>query len=229
MWRTGRCKWPTRALLLIGMVGALLLARLTSQTTMVDLWLAMAVTGLGLGGLSAVLITVVQNAMPYRSLGEVTAGLSFFGALAVALTGPFFHWLAQTSYAEVLTRLPPEGRAGVDVFAAPLDALSWVFLVTAALMAVGFVIALWLPETPVGRTTVPSSPRPTGLGRLRGPRRHAATSLPPPSVPTIAERRRAPSLSARPARAAGHRPATAAGGSPARPSPTTTRAPQAVG
>ena len=191
MWRTGRCKWPTRALLLIGMVGALLLARLTSQTTMVDLWLAMAVMGLGLGGMSAVLITVVQNAMPYRSLGEVTAGLSFFGALAVALTGPFFHWLARTSYAEVLTRPPPEGRAGVDVFAAPLDALSWVFLVTAVLMAVGFVIALWLPETPVGRTTVPSSPRPTGLGRLRGPRRHAATSLPPPRIPTIAERRRA--------------------------------------
>ena len=191
MWRTGRCKWPTRALLLIGMVGALLLARLTSQTTMVDLALAMAVMGLGLGGMSAVLITVVQNAMPYRSLGEVTAGLSFFGALAVALTGPFFHWLAQTSYAEVLTRPPPEGRAGVDVFAAPLDALSWVFLVTAALMAVGFVIALWLPETPVGRTTVPSSPRPTGLGRLRGPRRHAATSLPPPRIPTIAEHRRA--------------------------------------
>ena len=77
MWRTGRCKWPTRALLLIGMVGALLLPRLTSQTTMVDLALAMAVMGPGLGGLSAVLITVVQNAMPYRSLGEVTAGLSF--------------------------------------------------------------------------------------------------------------------------------------------------------
>ena len=216
MWRTGRCKWPTRALLLIGMVGALLLARLTSQTTMVDLALAMAVMGLGLGGMSAVLITVVQNAMPYRSLGEVTAGLSFFGALAVALTGPFFHWLAQTSYAEVLTRPPPEGRAGVDVFAAPLDALSWVFLVTAALMAVGFVIALWLPETPVGRTTVPSSPRPTGLGRLRGPRRHAATSLPPPSVPTIAERR---------AREAPPRPPTDPAGDDARRTPPSTGGP----
>ena len=219
MWRTGRCKWPTRALLLIGMVGALLLARLTSQTTMVDLALAMAVMGLGLGGMSAVLITVVQNAMPYRSLGEVTAGLSFFGALAVALTGPFFHWLAQTSYAEVLTRPPPEGRAGVDVFAAPLDALSWVFLVTAALMAVGFVIALWLPETPVGRTTVPSSPRPTGLGRLRGPRRHAATSLPPPSVPTIPERR---------AREAPPRPPTDPAGDDARRTPPSTGGPVAA-
>ena len=183
MWRTGRCKRPTLALLLIGMVGALLMARLSSETTMVDLVLATSVIGLGLGGLTAVLITVVQNAMPARSLGEVTAGLAFFGGVSAALAAPFFDWLVRATHADVLTRPPPDGRYAKYPVLAQLDALTWVFVITVALMAAGVLIALWMPETPVGRTAA-ASPRPAGVGRLGDDPRRTETRSPPSRTPT---------------------------------------------
>ncbi len=177
MWRTGRSKRPILALLLIAMVGAVLLSRLNSQTTVAELAIGMAVTGLGVGGLSALLIAVVQNACPYRNLGEVTAGLSFFGALGVALVDPLIAWLARASYLDSRQRPPADLGAPVDAYAAQQDALGIVFVATGVLLAIGFVLALWLPETLGTRKTASIAPTKPNSPTI-------------PHVPTIAQRRR---------------------------------------
>lgn len=157
MGRTGRAKRPILAFLLVGVAGAVLLSRLNSQATAGDLALGMAVTGLSLGGLTALLITVVQNAHPDRNLGEVTAAFGFIGALGAALTKPLFDWLARVPYVDALDRLGTSARTlqdAMDTYAAQQDAVRVVFAVTAVILAIGFVIALLLPE---GRVREPTN------------------------------------------------------------------------
>ena len=185
MGRTGRCKRPILALLLIGTVGALLLARLNSQTGAVELALSMAITGLGLGGLSALLIAVVQNAFPHRTLGEVTASLSFFGFLGAILVGPLIAWLARVSYTETVERSSADPRELMNLHIALLDALGVVFVVTAVLLAAGFVLALWLPETRGRPVSVANTPAESNSPTVR-------------DVPIVAERRRAREAQPRP-------------------------------
>ncbi len=147
--RTGRNKLPILALLLIGTVGSLLLSRMTSRTGLVELALGMAVVSLSLGGLSALLFAAVQNALPRRSLGEVTADLVFLSALGVFLITPIYFWFRSVSYAHTLDRLGvtmPENSVNITV---EKNSLGVVFLLHAILLAIGAVIALWLPE-PLG-------------------------------------------------------------------------------
>ena len=147
--RTGRIKLPILMLLLIGTVGSVLLSRMTSRTGLVELALGMAVVGLSLGGLSALLFAAVQNALPRRNLGEVTADLVFLSALGVVLITPIYYWLRTVSYAHTLDRLGvimPDNAVNITV---EKNSLGVVFLVHAILMAAGAVLAFWLPE-PLG-------------------------------------------------------------------------------
>ena len=149
MWRTGRYKPPILVLLLLGTIGSLLLSRLSNHTGVVELALGMGVMGLSLGGLTALLIAVVQNVLPFRSLGEVTAGLAFISLLGVALVAPFYDWLQQVAYAERLEEIRSTVPNYPGSLSAQKNALGVVFVVHAALMAIGAVLALWLPE-PLG-------------------------------------------------------------------------------
>jgi MFS family permease len=91
MSRTGRY----RILALIGFavaaVGMVLLAQMDVNATNALVVRNMVIVGLGIGVMMSLFTIVVQNAFPYRQLGEVTANLSFFrsigGTIGVAVLG----------------------------------------------------------------------------------------------------------------------------------------------
>src|SRR5262245_53055829 len=92
--RTGRYKALTVVALLVTAVGLYLLTNLRPDTPLWQVWLWMAITGLGVGPTFAVFTLVVQNAVPVRSLGAATSSLTLFqqlgGTIGLAITGTLF-------------------------------------------------------------------------------------------------------------------------------------------
>lgn len=154
-------------------VGMFLLSRLEVDTPP---WVAsvyMLVVGVGIGLVMQVLVLVVQNDAPPRDVGVATSTATFFramgGSLGIALLGAIF----ASRLAHELTNLPAAVTArlsgGIDispdqVHALPaavrqdfllafVNALQPVFLVAAALTAVGFALSWLLREVPL-RTTM---------------------------------------------------------------------------
>ncbi len=92
--RTGRYKALTVGALLVTAVGLFLLTNLRPDTPLWQIWLWMAITGLGVGPTFAVFTLVVQNAVPVRALGTATSSLTLFqqlgGTIGLAITGTLF-------------------------------------------------------------------------------------------------------------------------------------------
>ncbi|HKO34410.1 MAG TPA: MDR family MFS transporter [Candidatus Limnocylindria bacterium] len=92
--RTGRYKALTVGALLVTALGLFLLTNLRPDTPMWQIWLWMAITGLGVGPTFAVFTLVVQNAVPVRELGTATSSLTLFqqlgGTIGLAITGTLF-------------------------------------------------------------------------------------------------------------------------------------------
>ena len=112
--RTGRYKALTVGALLVMAVGLWLLTNIRPDTPMPQLWLWMAIAGLGVGPTFAVFTLAVQNAVPVRDLGAATSSLTLFqqvgGTIGLAITGTIF---GSTLLEEVPKRLvdagvPPE-------------------------------------------------------------------------------------------------------------------------
>jgi hypothetical protein len=78
----------------------------------------MIITGLGIGVMMSLFTIVVQNAFPYRQLGEVTATLTFFRSIGstvgVAVMGAImtneFQNALQSNMPQALTRVVPASR-----------------------------------------------------------------------------------------------------------------------
>ena len=89
--RTGRYKILALIGFAVAAVGMFLLARMDITTTNTELVRNMVITGLGIGVMMSLFTIVVQNAFPFRMLGEVTATLSFFrsmgGTIGLAVLG----------------------------------------------------------------------------------------------------------------------------------------------
>jgi EmrB/QacA subfamily drug resistance transporter len=128
------------------------------QTAIDALWL-----GLGMGMVMQVLIIAVQNSVDYEHLGVATSGTMLFrslgGALGVALCGAIFanrlhaqlagpgmDFLA-TALPGAVKGLPPELHE--EYITAVMLALRPVFLVAAAISAVGFALTWMLREYPL--------------------------------------------------------------------------------
>ncbi|HWZ20296.1 MAG TPA: MDR family MFS transporter, partial [Ktedonobacteraceae bacterium] len=79
--RTGRYKILAIIGFIVAAIGMFLLSRMTPATTQPELVRNMVVTGLGIGVMMSLFTIVVQNAFPYRQLGEVTASLTFFRSI----------------------------------------------------------------------------------------------------------------------------------------------------
>ena len=94
MSRTGRYKALTVGALLLTALGLFLLTNLRPDTPLRQIWLWMAITGLGVGPTFAVFTLVVQNAVPVRALGTATSSLTLFqqlgGTIGLAITGTLF-------------------------------------------------------------------------------------------------------------------------------------------
>lgn len=180
--RTGRYKIFPVVGLLIAAGGLTLMSRLSVDTS---LWLAgvfMFVTGSGIGMVMQVLVLATQNAVPHADLGVATSGATFFrslgGAMGVAVFGALLtHRLrstipAQLKAAGVSAQQMPPGSAALgspaQIAALPdpihlavttgfAEALQATFLAAVPFALLGFVIVLFLRETPLrqagGRTS----------------------------------------------------------------------------
>ncbi|HEY6781144.1 MAG TPA: MFS transporter, partial [Thermoleophilaceae bacterium] len=171
--RTGRYKLFPIAGTAIAGVGMLLLSGLDADTTTVQAGLFMLVFGFGLGLVMQVLVLAVQNAVPYEQLGVATSAATLFrsigGSLGTAILGAIF----SNRLANELAGALPTGAAAerlaagdanpaqLDRLPAPLrdayigaftDALSSVFLIAAAIVAVAFLLTLLLEERPLRQT-----------------------------------------------------------------------------
>lgn len=173
--RTGRYRLFPIAGTAILAVGLFLLSRLGVDSGWVDISVALAVTGTGVGLVMQVMVLSAQNAVEFRDLGAATAGVSFFRSMGasfgVALFGAIlndrlaYHLplevpaaalrgidpRALTSSPEVIRALPPEVLSGL--LRAFSQSLHTVFLVAVPLAALSFFVALFLREIPL-RSTV---------------------------------------------------------------------------
>jgi EmrB/QacA subfamily drug resistance transporter len=152
-------------------VGMLLLSRLGvgSSTLVADVY--MLVLGFGLGFVMQVLILAVQNAVDYANLGVATSTATLFrsmgGTIGVPIFGAIF---ANRLAANLADRLPPElaarlparlGPEQIDALpgairgpyvAAYAGAIRPMFLIAAAIAAVGFAVTWLLQELPLRDT-----------------------------------------------------------------------------
>ncbi|MQA86506.1 MAG: MFS transporter [Streptosporangiales bacterium] len=174
--RTGRYKiFPVTGLALLA-VGLFLLSRLGIETSLPAAGASMMVTGLGVGSVIQVLVTIVQSAVGRADMGAATSGAQFFrsmgGALGVALCGAILtnrvgellpaklaasgvqpSVLHGTGTREMLgspdqiAQLPaPVHQAVLESFAAGLHTM---FLAIIPFALVGFALMLFLRERPL--------------------------------------------------------------------------------
>ncbi|MGA8016061.1 MAG: MDR family MFS transporter [Candidatus Dormiibacterota bacterium] len=112
--RTGKYKALLIIALLVLILGSWLLTHLGPSTSTPELWLWLALIGLGLGPTMSVFTVVIQNAAPIERLGTATSTLTFFrqvgGAIGLAIAGTIFSESLSTQLPAQLStaHLPPQ-------------------------------------------------------------------------------------------------------------------------
>jgi len=159
----------------IGCVGLGLLSRMSVTSTRWENGIYMAVLGLGLGLVLQMLVLIVQNGASVHDLGASTAAANYFrqigGTVGSGVVGSVF---ASRLAHKIPTLLPPGLRASqvpnvaaltpkaIDALPPVIQhalaagyayALPPIFLALVPMMAVGFVLALFVKETRL-RTSV---------------------------------------------------------------------------
>jgi len=165
---TGRCKpWPIGGTA-IAVVAALAISRISGDTSYVSLVLPMIGLGFGMASVFTTSSIVAQNAVDFSDLGVVTSTIMFFrslgGSLGLAAFGTILNGTIRT---ELPARLGVDADRAGDLIRSPeeiqalpavereavIDSVAIgvgrVYLVCAAVMAFGFVVALLLPERPL--------------------------------------------------------------------------------
>ena len=173
---TGRYKMFPVVGLLLAAAGLGLMSRLAADTSLVVAGGYMFVTGAGIGLVMQVLVLATQNAVERKDLGVATSGATFFrslgGALGVAVFGALLtHRLADTIPSRLAEAGVPADRLGggaptlgspEEIGALPepvytavitgfADALQTTFLAAVPFALVGFLVLLFLRETPLRR------------------------------------------------------------------------------
>ena len=150
-------------------IGMFLLSRITLQTGAFERSVYMFILGVGLGLVMPVLTLAVQNALPLKDIGTGTSanlffrnmgssfGTAIFGAI---LTNRMTHYMLQASHGQTagaattnltnLTKAQLEAQAGPTVAFTVLhsfvEAISVVFATAGAIMAIAFVLSLFLKQ-----------------------------------------------------------------------------------
>jgi MFS family permease len=133
--------------------------------------LAMVFLGAGMGNVLQVLVLAVQNSVEPKDIGAGTSAAMFFRTIGGAFGATIF-WAIMTARlgAELASTLSPADAAKLpqgsvtssmravaslpeplqhQVLSAFASAIGQTFLVAASIMAVGFVVAWFIPETPL--------------------------------------------------------------------------------
>jgi hypothetical protein len=171
--RTGRYRVFPIVGTAVAAVGLLLLSTLYAETSTVAAAFYMFVLGVGLGLTMQVLILAIQNAVPYAQLGVATSAATLFrsigGSLGTAILGAIFSNRLAHELGAALPSTPAAhslsagGMEPSQVHSLPtalhdayigsfVDSFSTVFLIAAAIVALGFVLSWFLEEKPLRRT-----------------------------------------------------------------------------
>ncbi|AOR34126.1 transporter [Streptomyces fodineus] len=141
MSRTGRYKvFPVLGTLLLT-AGTLALATMDTGTSRLAAGCGMALVGLGLGFTMQMATTLAQNSVELRDMGAAMAATNLFrtlgGSVGVAVFGSLF------------TRAVPDTATGEAYRHAVAHGTQHIFLATAGVCAVAFVLALLVKEVPL--------------------------------------------------------------------------------
>lgn len=179
--RTGKYKFlPVVGSVFIGL-GLFLMSTMTPDMA---LWLRcvyLAVMGLGLGLTMQILVLIVQNSFPISMVGTATASNNYFRQIGASLGAAMVGSLFTSRLISLLgENLPPEAAAGGDlnsltpgavqdmpaqiqdaIVSSYNDALTPVFLMLVPLLAISFVLLLFVKEdklaTTIERDILPES------------------------------------------------------------------------
>lgn len=173
MGRTGRYLILPKIGLSLLLAGMLMLAQLQADTSLVVFSLSLGAVGLGMGCIFPVLTTAVQNAVPRETLGTATAAGIMMrqtgGALGVAAFGALFAARMSSGMTDgvdlpvgeganlgpqMLTKLSPDQQAALAE--AVVNALHPIYLISAALAALGLIFAFMLQEIELANRQVPN-------------------------------------------------------------------------
>ena len=173
---TGRYKIFPVVGLVVAAVGLGLLSLLEVNTPLPIAGLYMAVTGLGIGMVMQVLVLAAQNAVAHKDLGVATSGATFFrsmgGAVGVAIFGALLSHRLRDTIPAALTKVgvPPERLASagngatsatpqqIGALPEPIhtavlggfaEAIQTAFLAAVPFAIAGFVVVLFLRESPL--------------------------------------------------------------------------------
>jgi EmrB/QacA subfamily drug resistance transporter len=153
-------RWGYRPFALLGSVfgigGALLLSTADAGSSAGLIMASMFLVGLGLGFLATPYLLAVQNAVPRRQRGVATSSVQFFrtigGAVAVAVLGIVLNGHLEPVGGDPNAMLSPTQRAGIPsgtlrtLVSALEGGLHSVYLIMAAIAAVGLAVALFFPS-----------------------------------------------------------------------------------
>jgi EmrB/QacA subfamily drug resistance transporter len=165
---TGKCKpWPIAGTA-IATVSALMISGISGDTGYASLVLPMIGLGFGMASVFTTSSIVAQNAVDFRDLGVVTSTIMFFrslgGSFGLAIFGTILNGAIRS---EIPKRLDVDAEQASDLIRSPQEiqamppaqraavidsvaiGVGRVYLVCAAVMAFGFVVALLLPERPL--------------------------------------------------------------------------------
>ncbi|MFZ9015701.1 MAG: MDR family MFS transporter [Ilumatobacteraceae bacterium] len=166
--RTGRCKpWPVGGTA-VAVAGLLVVSQISGTTSYVTLVVPMVAMGFGMASVFTTTSIVAQNAVEFSDLGVVTSTIMFFrslgGSLGLAAFGTI---LNSTIRSEIPARLGVDADTASDLIRSPEEiralpvverdaviesvalGVGRVYLLCALVMAVGFLVALVVPERPL--------------------------------------------------------------------------------
>lgn len=166
--RTGVCKpWPIIGTA-VAVAGLLVVSQISGTTSYSTLVVPMIAMGFGMASVFTTSSIVAQNAVEFRDLGVVTSTIMFFrslgGSIGLAVFGTILNTTIRReiparidvdpseatglirSPAEIQALPPLERQAVIESVAIGVGR---IYLVCAAVMAVGFVISLLIPERPL--------------------------------------------------------------------------------
>lgn len=152
-------------------LGILAMIRLDIDTPFWELSIYAIMVGAGLGLSMQTIVIALQNAVDFKDMGVATSSNTFFrslgsvfgtAAFGTILTSRLGHYLLDSGFnpeqAELIQNntaaiaaLSPEGRE--SALSAFVNSFQMVFLFAAPVVAIGFIVALFLRETPLRTST----------------------------------------------------------------------------
>lgn len=164
--RTGRYRLFPIGGTLLATIGMALMTTLTLNSPLWQIYLYACVLGMGMGMVMQVLVLAVQNSVTPDRIGVATSSVTLFrsvgGSIGVALFGAMFSHVLKSGLTELVDKgdklpatLDPNAvhhlpydvqHAYLQVFS---EAVHAAFQMAAVVMAVAFILSLFLPESPL--------------------------------------------------------------------------------